>query len=130
MFGRRWLLNDYVGSASRELRRRMARTGQSGVVVGVRYLPWRVRWLVDRIYVEHWPSCRICLDDVPIGEISRRQWRPAFKSVPPGLHIVAVEHGTGDLLASANIEVGSNEVVSVVFTQGRQVPAVGARCRS
>jgi len=123
-------VGDLFGAATNRSRRQAARRGSPGIVVGVRVIPWYWRWLVDRV-VER-TDVTVLLNDVTLREFSNRRWQPEFVGVDPGRHVVSVHGMTTDwrrnragkwrvvvigpmLLAEQEVEVGRDEVVSVLF---------------
>jgi hypothetical protein len=85
------MIGDLFGAATGRRRRRAARLGERGIVVGVRMLPWYVRWLVDRVVAR--TEVDVYVDGELTKRFSNRAWRPVFVAVDAGETVVTV-YGT------------------------------------
>ena len=123
-------VGDLFGAATNRLRRRAARRGSPGVVIGVRLVPWYWRWLVDRVVDA--TDVSVFIDGVKLRTFSNRSWKPEFVALTPGAHVVSVYGSTTDwretrdgkgrvvvigpvVLAEQEFDVGDHEVVSILF---------------
>jgi hypothetical protein len=123
-------MGDLFGAATNRLRRRAARRGSPGIVIGVRLIPWYWRWLVDRVVDA--TDVSVLIDGVELRTFSNRSWKPEFVAMTPGAHVVSVYGSTTDwreardgkervvvigpvVLAEQEFDLGDDEVVSILF---------------
>ena len=123
---RRFVFNDWLGQATSYAQRQAAQSCCENLIVGVRYVPRRWNWIVDRITGNTWPVVWVCLDrDSWVRFDERAGWRPRMTRVEPGYHELEVVLSRDDRRLTT-IKVEADSVHSILLTQdglsGQQRP--------
>jgi hypothetical protein len=114
-------LSNFRGKAVKNHRQKLLADGRSGVILGLRLLPRRYSWMVDRVFSQLWLSDQTTVEvrGVGRGSLGRRRNEPVFLECSPGRFEVGLPSEHSNLLwMSVLILVEEGDVVSAEYVPG------------